>query len=86
MSVQPSYFAEIAPITYKGPDSTDELSYRFYDKDRVVLGKRMEDHLRFAVCFWHTFSWAGHDIFAAAALSITPASQGRPKVPAPKMS
>ena len=65
MSVQPSYFAEIAPITYKGPDSTDELSYRFYDKDRVVLGKRMEDHLRFAVCFWHTFSWAGHDIFGA---------------------
>ena len=65
MSVQPSYFAEIAPITYKGPDSTDELSYRFYDKDRVVLGKRMEDHLRFAVCFWHTFSWAGHDIVGA---------------------
>jgi len=65
MSVQPTYFADIAPITYKGPDSTDELSYRFYDKDRVVLGKRMEDHLRFAVCFWHTFSWAGHDIFGA---------------------
>jgi len=65
MSVQPSYFSEIAPIAYKGPDSTDELSYRFYDKDRVVLGKRMEDHLRFAVCFWHTFSWMGHDIFGA---------------------
>jgi len=63
MPTQPTYFAEIAPITYKGPDSTDELSYRYYDKDRVVLGKRMEDHLRFAVCFWHSFSWAGHDIF-----------------------
>jgi len=69
MSTQPTYFAEIAPITYKGPDSTDELSYRFYDKDRVVLGKRMEDHLRFAVCFWHTFSWAGHDIFGAGTFS-----------------
>ena len=65
MSVQPSYFADIAPIAFKGPDSTDELSYRFYDKDRMVMGKRMEDHLRFAVCFWHTFSWAGHDIFGA---------------------
>ena len=65
MSTQPTYFAEIAPIAYKGPDSTDELSYRFYDKDRVVLGKRMEDHLRFAVCFWHTFSWNGLDIFGA---------------------
>ena len=41
MSVQPTYFADIAPIAFKGPDSTDELSYRFYDKDRVVLGKRM---------------------------------------------
>jgi xylose isomerase len=65
MSTQPTYFAEIAPIAYKGPDSTDELSYRYYDKDRVVLGKRMEDHLRFAVCFWHTFSWNGLDIFGA---------------------
>jgi len=65
MSVQPSYFADIAPIAFKGPDSTDELSYRFYDKDRMVMGKRMEDHLRFAVCFWHTFSWNGLDIFGA---------------------
>jgi xylose isomerase len=63
MSVQPTYFADIAPIAFKGPDSTDELSYRFYDKDRLVLGKRMEDHLRFAVCFWHTFSWPGSDVF-----------------------
>jgi xylose isomerase len=65
MSIQPTYFADIAPVTYKGPDSTDELSYRYYDKDRVVLGKRMEDYLRFAVCFWHTFSWPGNDIFGA---------------------
>jgi xylose isomerase len=65
MSTQPTYFADVAPITFKGPDSTDELSYRFYDKDRVVMGKRMEDHLRFAVCFWHTFSWNGLDIFGA---------------------
>ena len=65
MSTQPNYFADIAPITFKGPDSTDELSYRFYDKNRVVMGKTMEDHLRFAVCFWHTFSWPGADIFGA---------------------
>lgn len=59
------YFADIAPVSFKGPDSTDELSYRFYDKDRVVLGKRMEDHLRFAVCFWHSFCWNGFDVFGA---------------------
>jgi len=59
------YFADIAPIRYEGPDTDNELAYRFYDKDRVVLGKRMEDHLRFAVCFWHTFCWPGSDVFGA---------------------
>jgi len=59
------YFADIAPVTFKGPDTNDELAYRFYDKDRVVMGKRMEDHLRFAVCFWHSFCWNGFDVFGA---------------------
>ncbi|KAB7644089.1 xylose isomerase [Polymorphobacter fuscus] len=59
------YFANIPPIAFEGPDSTNELAYRFYDKDRVVLGKRMEDHLRFAACFWHTFCWPGSDVFGA---------------------
>ncbi len=59
------FFADIPAIAYEGPDSTNELAYRFYDKDRVVLGKRMEDHLRFAVCFWHTFVWQGSDVFGA---------------------
>jgi xylose isomerase len=59
------FFADIAPIRYEGPDSDNELAYRWYDKDRVVMGKRMEDHLRFAVCFWHTFCWPGSDIFGA---------------------
>ena len=57
------FFADIPQITFKGPDSDDDLAYRFYDKDRVVLGKRMEDHLRFAACFWHTFCWPGSDVF-----------------------
>ncbi|PZU08854.1 xylose isomerase [Sphingomonas sp.] len=59
------YFASFDKITYAGPEATSELSYRYYDKDRVVLGKRMEDHLRFAVCMWHTFCWPGNDIFGA---------------------
>ncbi len=59
------FFAGIPTIKYEGPDSDNELAYRFYDKDRVVLGKRMEDHLRFAVCFWHTFVWPGSDVFGA---------------------
>ena len=58
-----SYFDKIEPIRHQGPTTTDELAFRWYDKDRVVLGKRMEDHLRFAACYWHTFCWNGFDPF-----------------------
>jgi xylose isomerase len=56
-------FDAIDPIRYRGPDSTEELAFRHYDADRIVLGKRMEDQLRFAVCYWHSFSWNGFDVF-----------------------
>jgi len=58
-----SYFAGISPIQFKGAGSENPLAYRYYDKDRVVLGKRMEDHLRMAVCYWHTFCSEGADMF-----------------------
>jgi len=57
------FFAEIPPIRYQGPDSTDPLAFRAYDKNRVVLGKPMAEQLRFAVCYWHTFCWNGFDPF-----------------------
>ncbi len=57
------FFEGVSPIRYEGPDSTNPLAFRFYDKDRVVLGKRLEEHLRVAVCYWHSFAWVGHDIF-----------------------
>ena len=57
------YFADIPRITYQGPDTDQDLAYRWYDKDRVVLGKTMAEHLRFAVCMWHTFCWPGSDVF-----------------------
>ena len=40
-----------------------QLAYRVYDPDRIVMGRRMEDHLRIAVCYWHSFNWPGSDIF-----------------------
>jgi len=57
------YFAEIPPISYQGPDSVDPLAFRVYDKNRLVLGKPMSEHLRFAACYWHTFGWNGFDPF-----------------------
>lgn len=58
-----SYFADFPIVRYEGPETRNDLAYRWYDKDRVVMGKRMEDHLRFAVCMWHTFCWPGSDVF-----------------------
>ena len=54
-----SYFHETAPIRFAGAASTDPLAFRHYEPDRLVLGKRMAEHLRFAVCYWHSFSWNG---------------------------
>ncbi|MDG0855145.1 xylose isomerase [Roseateles puraquae] len=61
-----SYFQHIPPIRFEGADSDNELSFKHYDKDRLVLGKRMEDHLRFAACYWHNFVWTGLDPFGGA--------------------
>jgi xylose isomerase len=57
------YFRGIDPVPFKGPDSDDPLAFRFYEPDRIVLGKRMEDQLRPAVCYWHNFVYAGADPF-----------------------
>ena len=57
------FFGDTKPIRYEGPQSTNPLAYRHYDKDEVVAGKRMEDHLRFAVAYWHSFAWQGGDPF-----------------------
>ncbi|MCF8203445.1 MAG: xylose isomerase [Methylotenera sp.] len=61
-----AYFQHIPPIRFEGADSDNELSFKHYDKDRLVLGKRMEDHLRFAACYWHNFVWNGLDPFGGA--------------------
>jgi xylose isomerase len=61
-----SYFHDIAPIRFEGPASDKDLAFKHYDKDRLVLGKRMEDHLRFAACYWHNFVWTGLDPFGGA--------------------
>ena len=63
-----SLFSNIQPVRFEGPDTENEFAYRVYDKERLVLGKRMEDWLRAAVCYWHSFNWPGQDIFGAGTL------------------
>lgn len=61
------FFTPTEPLRHEGPrfrpSARRPFGYRWYDPDRLVLGKRMEDHLRFAVCWWHSFVWSGSDPF-----------------------
>ena len=62
------FFKDIPAVTYEGPNSTNEFAFRHYNPDEVVMGKRMEDHLRFAVAYWHSFAYQGHDPFGGQTL------------------
>jgi xylose isomerase len=64
-----SLFSSIEPVRFAGSATKNEFAYRVYDKDRDVLGKRMEDWLRPAVCYWHSFNWPGMDIFGGGTLT-----------------
>ena len=58
------FFTDVPePIRFAGLGSSDPLTYKVYEPDRLVLGKRMADHLRIAVCLWHSFNWPGSDVF-----------------------
>ena len=66
--VRPARFFGISePLRYHGPkfrpSTRRPFGYRWYDPDRLVLGKRMQEQLRFAVCWWHSFVWPGSDPF-----------------------
>lgn len=57
------YFPFIKKVAYEGPESKNIMAYRFYDENRIVAGKSMKDHLRFAVAYWHSFCNDGGDPF-----------------------
>ena len=57
------YFKGIGQIKFEGAESKNPLAFKWYDENRVVAGKTMRDHLRFAVAYWHTFCGTGGDPF-----------------------
>ena len=57
------YFSKIKKIKYEGSRSHDPLSFKYYDADKIVSGKKMKDHFRFATAYWHTFCGTGGDPF-----------------------
>jgi len=56
-------FIGLPKIEYKGSSSRDPLSFKHYDADKVLLGKPMKDHLKFAMAWWHNVSATGADMF-----------------------
>lgn len=59
------FFPGISAIQFEGRDSKNPLSFKFYDPKRVVMGKTLQEHLRFAVCYWHSFCGTGSDPFGS---------------------
>ncbi len=57
------FFKGIGQIKYEGLESDNPLAFRWYDADKVVAGKTMKDHLRFAGAYWHSFVGNGADPF-----------------------
>ena len=57
------FFPGIHPIEFEGPDSRNPLAFRFYQPDRLVAGKTLKDHFKFACAYWHSFCNGGGDPF-----------------------
>jgi len=57
------FFKGIDKIKYEGRESDNHLAFKWYDENRVVAGKTMKEHLRFATAYWHTFVGTGGDPF-----------------------
>ena len=62
------FFDAVEAIRYQGPESDDPLAFRWYDADRIVGDRTMAEHLRVGVCYWHSFTWDGFDVFGAGTL------------------
>ena len=64
------YFPGIGKIKFEGVESRNPLAFKWYDETRVINGKTMKDHLRFAIAFWHTFCGEGGDPFGPGTKSF----------------
>lgn len=64
-----SLFSEFDTVRFEGSDSRNPLAYRWYDADKLVLGRPLKDHLRFAVAYWHSLTMNGADPFGASTIN-----------------
>ncbi|HOF17474.1 MAG TPA: xylose isomerase [Phycisphaerae bacterium] len=80
-------FPGIGVIAYEGPKSRNPLAFKHYNADEAVAGKKMKDHLRFSVAYWHSFCNGGADPFGPATRQMPwsdadPMAEARKKVSA----
>jgi xylose isomerase len=66
---QKEYFPGIGKIQFEGKDSKNPLAFKWYDENKIVAGKSLKDHFRFAIAYWHTFCGDGNDPFGGATLN-----------------
>lgn len=82
-----SWFPNVPKIRYEGRGSDNPFAFKHYNPQEVVLGKTMEEHLRFAVAYWHTFVGAGADPFGVGTAvrkwdSLSPLDKAKARVEA----
>ncbi len=58
-----TYFKGVNKIEFEGKESDNPFAFKYYDPERVVAGKNMKDHFRFAIAYWHSFCGTGNDPF-----------------------
>ena len=58
-----AYFNFVEKVNYEGKDSKNPFAFRYYDPERVIMGKKMKEHLPFAMAWWHTLGASGTDMF-----------------------
>ena len=56
-------YKEIKRVEYEGKDSKNPFAFKYYNPEEVILGKKMKDHLKFAMSYWHTIDYCGVDMF-----------------------
>ena len=64
------YFKGVGEIKFEGRESDNPFAFKWYDENRVVAGKTLKEHFKFAVCYWHTFCGAGHDPFGPGTIHL----------------
>lgn len=63
-----TYFSTVNEIKFEGSSSKNPFAFKFYNPEEIIGGKKMEDVLRYAVSYWHTFTMDGSDPFGAGTM------------------